>query len=153
MTEVWNQTFSKIVTLYFKGSVVVTTHGAHKYVSDEWRDVTKLSYTVTVNGSSPETLKISPPSFDTMEAELKKVNKAQCPCYAKKAQKEYLLGTKTSIKVNKVQEALMSAWTSKNPGTIHSLLLSIFCLEIFRSLGRKITRNFETMWVSSVKMW
>lgn len=43
------------------GSVVVTTHGAHKYVSDEWRDVTKLSYTVTVNGSSPETLKVSPP--------------------------------------------------------------------------------------------
>ncbi|XP_052686989.1 uncharacterized protein LOC128166095 isoform X1 [Crassostrea angulata] len=98
------------------GSVVVTTHGAHKYVSDEWRDVTKLSYTVTVNGSSPEILKVSPPYFEMMEAELKKVNKAQCPCYAKKAQKEYLLGTKTSIKVNKVQEALMSAWTSKNPG-------------------------------------
>lgn len=125
--------------------MVVTTHGAHKYVSNEWRDVTKLSYTVTVNGSSPETLKVSPPSFETMEAELKKVNKAQCPCYAKKAQKEYLLGTKTSIKVNKVQEALMSAWTSKNPGTIHSLLLPIFCLEIFRSLGGKITRNFETI--------
>lgn len=122
-------------------------------MSDEWRDVTKLSYTVTVNGSSPETLKVSPPSFEMMEAELKKVNKAQCPCYAKKAQKEYLLGTKTSIKVNKVQEALMSAWTSKNPGTIHSLILSIFCLEILRSLGRKITRNFETIWVSSVKMY
>lgn len=108
---------------YFKGSVVVTTHGAHKYVSDEWRDVTKLSYTVTVNGSSPETLKVSPPSFDTMEAELKKVNKAQCPCYAKKAHKEYLLGTKTSLKVIKVQEALKSAWTNKNSGIIYSLLL------------------------------
>lgn len=110
--------------------MVVTTHGSHKYVSDEWRDVTKLSYTVTVNGSNPETLNVSPPSFDTLEAELKKVNKAQCPCYAKKVQKEYLLGTKTSIKVIKVQEALKSAWTNKNPGTIHSLLSSKFCLQI-----------------------
>ncbi|XP_062576750.1 uncharacterized protein LOC134238644 [Saccostrea cucullata] len=98
------------------GSVTVNTHSAHRYVSDDWNQVTKLSYTVKINGSSPESLKVSPPSFTEIETELKKMNKAQCPCYAKKARKEYLLGSQTSIKVTQVQTALKSVWTSKNPG-------------------------------------
>ncbi|XP_061181618.1 uncharacterized protein LOC133190156 [Saccostrea echinata] len=98
------------------GSVTVTTHSTHRYVSDNWNRVTKLTYTIKINGSSPESLKVSSPSFAEIEAELKKVNKAQCPCYAKKARKEYLLGSQTSIKVTKVHTALKSVWTSKNPG-------------------------------------
>lgn len=101
-----------------KGLVVVNTHGAQRYVSDDWKDVTKLSYTVTINGSSPEALDISLPSFEKMEASLKKVSKAQCPCYAKKSRKEYLLGSKTSLDVAKVQEALKSVWTQKNQGSL-----------------------------------
>lgn len=95
---------------------MVTTIGTQKYVSDSWKDVTKLKYSVTVNGSSPDALKLSPPSFAAVEAELQKVNKSQCPCYTTKVRKEYLLGSRTSIKVNKVQTALKSVWTSKNTG-------------------------------------
>lgn len=61
---------------YFKGLVVVIIYGFYKYVSDEWRDVIKFSYIVIVNGFSLEILKILFLFFDTMEVELKKVNKA-----------------------------------------------------------------------------
>lgn len=60
---------------YFKGLVVVIIYGVYIYVSDEWRDVIKFSYIVIVNGFSLEILKILFLFFDTMEVELKKVNK------------------------------------------------------------------------------
>jgi hypothetical protein len=85
--------------------------------------VTKLKYSVTINGSSPDDLKLTPPSFGVIEAELQKVNKAQCPCYSTKARKEYLLGSRTSIKVDKVQTALKSVWANKNPGNVLSSCL------------------------------
>ncbi|KAK6195844.1 hypothetical protein SNE40_001188 [Patella caerulea] len=136
--RIWNQESFVTRSLYFEGysrtesretlmqglqaawsqdnktDIKVTVTDVQRFVDEQWNQISRVEYTVSVNGS--DATGTEPDSTEINQAFKKTSGKERkvCTCKPLKHHKVYVKGASTSVKFNQVQSSIKAAWMNKN---------------------------------------